>query len=89
MVNTWNDDARRFYDRLGARPHDSVVYRMYPEISGNQPEDRAADGDRGGQGEHDRDDAGGLPRGVDAADQETGHRDQADDGQLLGHEAEA
>ncbi|MGH3878907.1 MAG: GNAT family N-acetyltransferase [Actinophytocola sp.] len=29
MVNTWNDGARRFYDRLGARPHDSVVYRMY------------------------------------------------------------
>jgi GNAT superfamily N-acetyltransferase len=85
-ADRWNEGAQRFYDRLGARRDGRQFYRW---ALADQPDDGTADGDGGRQGEHDRQHPGRLPRGVHAADQEPGHRDQADDGDLLGHDAEA
>jgi GNAT superfamily N-acetyltransferase len=85
-ADSWNAGAQRFYDRLGAHGKERPFYRWGLV---DEPHDGAADRDGGREAEHDRDHPGRLPRGVDAADQEPGHREQADDGDLLGHDAEA
>jgi GNAT superfamily N-acetyltransferase len=85
-ADSWNDGALRFYERLGARAKDRPFYRW--DLA-DQPHDGAAYGNGSRQAEHDRQHPGRLPRGVHAADQKPGHRDQADDGDLLGHDAEA
>lgn len=85
-TDPWNEGAQRFYDRLGARRDGRQFYRW---ALVDQPHDGAADRDDGRQAEHDREQPGRLPRGVDAAEQKSGHRDQADDGELLRHDAEA
>lgn len=85
-ADRWNEGAQRFYDRLGARRDGRQFYRW---ALADQPDDGPADGDDGRQGEHDRDHPGRLPRGVDAAEKEPGHREQADDGEVLGHDAGA
>jgi GNAT superfamily N-acetyltransferase len=85
-ADPWNEGAQRFYDRLGARRDGRQFYRW---VLADQPHDGAADGEGGRDTEHDREQPGRLPRGVDAADEKPGHGDQADDGELLGHDAEA